>query len=308
MSLLVVGSVALDSVKTPFGEVTEVLGGSATYFSTAASYFGDVRLVAVVGEDFPETHLAFLKSRGIHLDGLQRQPGRTFRWKGEYGYPLNEAKTLDTQLNVFESFRPALPASYLDSPFVFLANIDPELQMDVLRQVKRPKFVACDTMNFWIAGKRDALIKTLASVDLVVINDSEARELAGEPNLVAAARKILAWGPGTVIIKRGEHGVLMLNGKAAFAAPAYPLEQVFDPTGAGDSFAGGLMGFLSQKQRVDDATLRQAVIYGSVMASYNVESFSLDGMRTLSKEAILRRYTEFAALTSFEFLETQGPR
>jgi sugar/nucleoside kinase (ribokinase family) len=308
MSLLVVGSVALDSVKTPFGEVTEVLGGSATYFSTAASYFTDVRLVAVVGEDFPEAHVAFLKSRGVQLDGLQRQPGRTFRWRGEYGYPLNEAKTLDTQLNVFESFRPVLPASYLDSQFVFLANIDPELQMDVLRQVKRPKFVACDTMNFWIEGKRDALIKTLGSVDLVVINDSEARELAGEANLVSAAGKILAWGPKTLIIKRGEHGVLMFNGKATFAAPAYPLEQVFDPTGAGDSFAGGLMGFLSQKQRVDDATLRQAVIYGSVMASYNVESFSLDRMRTLSKDAILKRYREFAVLTSFEPIETQEPR
>ncbi len=303
MSLLVVGSVALDSVKTPFGEAHEALGGSATYFSTAASYFTDVRLVAVVGEDFPAAHIAFLKERGIQLDGLQKRPGRTFRWTGEYGYPLNEAKTLDTQLNVFESFRPTLPASYLDSSIVFLANIDPELQMDVLRQVKRPKFVACDTMNFWIEGKRDALIKTLGAVDLVVINDSEARALAGEANLVKAAGKILAWGPKTIIIKRGEYGVLMFNGQATFAAPAYPLENVFDPTGAGDSFAGGLMGFLSQKGEIDDATLRQAVIYGSVMASYTVEAFSLDGMRALSREAISKRYMAFAVLTSFENID-----
>jgi len=302
MGLLVVGSVALDSVKTPFGAVTEALGGSATYFSTAASYFTDVRLVAVVGEDFPEAHLAFLKGRGVRMEGLQRQPGRTFRWTGEYGEALNEARTLDTQLNVFQSFRPALPASYLDSPFVFLANIDPELQMDVLRQVKRPQFVACDTMNFWISGKRDALIKTLGAVDMVVINDGEARALAGEVNLVKAAGKILAWGPKTVIIKRGEYGVLMFNGRATFAAPAYPLEQVFDPTGAGDSFAGGLMGFLAQKGEVSDVTLRQAVIHGSVMASYNVEAFSVDGMRALTQAGIEARYRGFSALTAFEHI------
>jgi len=300
MSLCVVGSVALDGVKTPFGEVDEALGGSATFFSTAASFFTEVQLVAVVGDDFPPEHLAFLKSRGVNLDGLQRAQGRTFRWRGEYGYQLNEAKTLDTQLNVFAAFRPTLPVAYRDAEFVFLANIDPDLQGDVLRQMNRPKFVACDTMNFWITGKREALVKTLAQVDLVVINDGEARQLAEESNLVKAAARILSWGPKILIIKRGEYGALMFNGKTTFAAPAYPLENVFDPTGAGDSFAGGLMGYLSTQGTVTDAALRQAVIYGSVMASYNVEAFSLDRMRSLTDEAIAARYRDFQALTAFE--------
>jgi len=302
MSLLVVGSVAFDSVKTPFGEAKEVLGGSATYFSTAASYFTEVKLVAVVGEDFPESHLEFLRKKGVDFEGLERRPGRTFRWRGEYGYQLNEAKTLDTQLNVFESFRPKLPASYRDASVVFLANIDPELQLDVLKQVKQPKLVACDTMNFWIEGKRDALIKTLGEVDILIINDGEARELAGEFNLVKVAKKILSFGPKILIIKRGEYGALMFNGKTIFAAPALPLENVFDPTGAGDSFAGGFMGYLSQNGAMDEAALRQAVIYGSVMASFNVEAFSLDRMRSLTQEEINARYREFKALTSFESL------
>lgn len=300
MSLLVVGSVAFDSVKTPFGEAKEVLGGSATYFSTAASYFTEVKLVAVVGEDFPESHLAFLKEKGVDFEGLERRPGRTFRWRGEYGYQLNEAKTLDTQLNVFESFRPKLPSSYRDASVVFLANIDPELQLDVLKQVKKPKLVACDTMNFWIGGKRDALIKTLGEVDILIINDGEARELAGEFNLVKVAKKILSFGPKILIIKRGEYGALMFNGQTTFAAPALPLENVFDPTGAGDSFAGGFMGYLSQNGTMNEAALRQAVIYGSVMASFNVEAFSLDRMRTLTREEINARYKEFQSLTFFE--------
>ncbi|NKE70115.1 PfkB family carbohydrate kinase [Candidatus Manganitrophus noduliformans] len=300
MSLLVVGSVAFDSVKTPFGEAKEVLGGSATYFSTAASYFTEVKLVAVVGEDFPESHLAFLKEKGVDFEGLERRPGRTFRWRGEYGYQLNEAKTLDTQLNVFESFRPKLPSSYRDAAVVFLANIDPELQLDVLKQVKQPKLVACDTMNFWIGGKRDALIKTLGEVDILIINDGEARELAGEFNLVKVAKKILSFGPKILIIKRGEYGALMFNGQTTFAAPALPLENVFDPTGAGDSFAGGFMGYLSQNGSMNEAALRQAVIYGSVMASFNVEAFSLDRMRTLTREEINARYKEFQSLTFFE--------
>ncbi|WDT74130.1 MAG: PfkB family carbohydrate kinase [Candidatus Manganitrophus sp.] len=300
MSLLVVGSVAFDSVKTPFGEAKEVLGGSATYFSTAASYFTEVKLVAVVGEDFPESHLAFLKEKGVDFEGLERRPGRTFRWRGEYGYQLNEAKTLDTQLNVFESFRPKLPSSYRDASVVFLANIDPELQLDVLKQVKQPKLVACDTMNFWIGGKREALIKTLGEVDILIINDGEARELAGEFNLVKVAKKILSFGPKILIIKRGEYGALMFNGQTTFAAPALPLENVFDPTGAGDSFAGGFMGYLSQNGTMNEAALRQAVIYGSVMASFNVEAFSLDRMRTLTREEINARYKEFQSLTFFE--------
>ncbi len=300
MSLLVVGSVAFDSVKTPFGEVEEVLGGSATYFSVSASYLTDVSLVAVVGADFPEDHLAFLKGRGIDIEGLERKSGRTFRWRGEYTYQLNEAKTLDTELNVFQSFHPNLPSSYRDASFVFLANIDPTLQMDVLKQVGNPQLVACDTMNFWIEGKLDDLIKTLASVDILLINDGEARELAQEVNLVKAAKKILSYGPRILIVKQGEYGALMFNGGGIFSAPAYPLEAVFDPTGAGDSFAGGFMGYLSKCGVVDDTTLRQAVIYGSTMASFNVEAFSLDRMRSLKQDEITSRYQAFKKLTHFE--------
>lgn len=300
MSLLVVGSVAFDSVKTPFGEVEEVLGGSATYFSTAASYFTQVHLVAVVGEDFPEEHLDFLLGRGINIDGIERSPGRTFRWKGEYSYQLNEAKTLKTELNVFESFHPNLPASYREVPIVFLANIDPNLQLEVLNQVKKPKLTACDTMNFWIEGKLDALIQTLASVDILIINDGEARELAQEVNLVKAAKKIMAFGPRILVVKQGEYGALMFNGKTIFSAPAFPLEQVFDPTGAGDSFAGGFMGYLATCDEISDAAIRQAVVYGSTMASFNVEAFSLDRMRALKQEEIKNRFQAFKSLTEFE--------
>jgi len=300
MSLLVVGSVAFDSVKTPFGEADEVLGGSATYFSTSASYFTDVRLVAVVGEDFPEEHLTFLKGRGINIDGIERRPGRTFRWKGEYSYQLNEAKTLETELNVFESFHPNLPEAYRDSPIVFLANIDPSLQLEVLKQVDKPKLTACDTMNFWIEGKLDALIETLVSVDILIINDGEARELAREVNLVKAAKKIRAYGPRILVVKQGEYGALMFNEAAIFSAPAFPLENVFDPTGAGDSFAGGFMGYLARCEEVNDASIRQAVVYGSTMASFNVEDFSLDRMRALKQEEIKSRFQAFKALTAFE--------
>lgn len=302
MSLLVVGSVALDTVQTPFGQASDVLGGSATYFSTAASYFTDVSLVAVVGDDFPQNHIQFLKSRKINVEGLERISGKTFRWRGEYGYQLNEAKTLETQLNVFETFRPKLPASYRGAEVVFLANIDPELQLEVLKQVDAPKFVACDTMNFWIEGKRDALVRTLREVDLLVINDGEARELARESNLVRSARAILDMGPKTLIIKRGEYGALMFNGKAAFSAPAYPLETVFDPTGAGDCFAGGLMGYLSNIGNFDEAAMRQAVIFGSVMASFNVEAFSLERIKVLSYDEIMERFREFKTLTDFRTL------
>ena len=300
MSLLVVGSVAFDSVKTPFGEVEEVLGGSATYFSAAASFFAPVSVVAVVGEDFPDNALEFLKSRQVRLEGLERRPGKTFRWKGEYGFQLNEARTLDTQLNVFQEFRPTLPETYKKSPYVFLANIDPDLQMRVLEQVERPKIVAADTMNFWIEGKREALIRTLKQVDILIINDGEARELAREVNLVKAARTILSYGPKRVIVKRGEYGALMFDGRAVFAAPAYPLETVFDPTGAGDSFAGGFMGYLAKNGALSDAGVRQAVIYGSVMASFNVESFSLDRLKRLKPDEVEARYHAFRDLTRFE--------
>ncbi|MBS1112036.1 MAG: PfkB domain protein [Nitrospirae bacterium] len=302
MSLLVVGSVAFDSVKTPFGEVDEVLGGSATYFATAASYFTDVAIVAVVGDDFPEEHLTFLKSRKINTAGIERKEGKTFRWKGEYGYELNEARTLDTQLNVFQSFRPKLPESYKGRRVVFLANIDPDLQREVLSQVKEPALVACDTMNFWIEGKRESLIETLKLVDILLINDGEARELSKEPNLVKAAEKILSFGPKALVIKRGEYGALMFQKGKIFSAPAYPLESVFDPTGAGDSFAGGFMGYLSNTMNFDEANIRKAIIFGSVMASYNVESFSLDRIKSLDYSEIESRFREFKALTHFEGL------
>jgi sugar/nucleoside kinase (ribokinase family) len=303
MSILVVGSVAFDSVKTPFGEANDVVGGSANYFSVAASFFSPVRLVAVVGEDFPEEHLAFLGSRGIDLRGLERVPGKTFRWAGEYGFALNEARTLDTQLNVFAAFAPKIPEDYRDSPVVFLANIDPDLQREVLRQVKRPALVAMDTMNYWIGGKPDALRQTLAMVDLLVINDAETRQLAGDPNLVAAAAKIRKMGPRVLVIKRGEYGALLFNDGEWFAAPAYPLEVVRDPTGAGDCFAGGFVGYLASRMRFDDAALRRAMIMGSVMASFNVEAFSLDRLRTLSPPEIAARYQAFRRLAEFDDLE-----
>lgn len=300
--LLVVGSVALDTVRTPFGEASEVLGGSATYFATAASYFTSVDLIAVVGEDFPEQHLAFLKSRNIDLAGLERRTGETFRWKGEYTYQLNEAHTLDTRLNVFETFRPKIPEQYRSPSMLFLGNIDPELQLDVLGQVKRPSLVACDTMNFWINGKREALWRVLEHVDVLVINDGEARALGGDPNLVQVARNILARGPKHLVIKRGEYGVLMFNQKQAFGAPAFPLEQVKDPTGAGDTFAGGFMGYLSATGNFSEASIRQAIIFGSVMASFTVEAFSLDRLHVLDYKEIEARFREFKRLTHFEDL------
>jgi sugar/nucleoside kinase (ribokinase family) len=302
MSILVVGSVAFDSVKTPFGEATEVLGGSATFFSGAASFFADVSLVAVVGEDFPERHLDFLRERRVDLRGLQRAPGRTFRWVGEYGYDLNQAHTLDTQLNVFAGFRPVIPEAYREVPVVFLANIDPDLQREVLSQVRRPAFVAADTMNYWIKGKTESLRETLRLVDTLIINDAETRQLAEEANLVRAARKILAWGPRTLVVKRGEFGALMFSGRECFAAPALPLERVMDPTGAGDSFAGGFMGYLASRMSFDDVTIRKAIIMGSVMASFDVEAFSVDRFRTLTTAEIEARFREFKRLTHFDDL------
>lgn len=302
MEILVVGSVAFDSVQTPFGRADEALGGSATYFSTSASYFTGVRLVAVVGEDFPNDHIESLKGRGIDMEGLTKAPGKTFRWKGRYDYDLNQAHTLETHLNVFSSFDPQLPEAYKDTPYVFLANIDPELQLKVLDQVRKPKFVACDTMNFWIEGKPDALRKLFKRVDLLIINEGEARQFADEPSLVKAARKIQKDGPKTLIIKRGEYGSIMFNGNSFFSAPAYPLEDIFDPTGAGDTFAGGVMGYLSNSDDTSEANIRKAIIFGSVMASFNVEAFSLERLNTLTLEEIRSRYLEFKRLTLFDDL------
>jgi len=303
MSLLVVGSVALDSLETPFGRREDVLGGSASYFSTCASFFGPTRMVAVVGEDFPEEHVRFFASRGIDLAGLVRRPGRTFRWKGRYEFDLNTAHTLDTQLNVFAEFRPELPRAYRDSEYVFLGNIDPDLQRAVLDQVRAPRLVACDTMNFWIASKRDSLLQTLKRVDLLFVNDAEARELAGEHNVVRAARRILSFGPRAVVVKRGEYGSLFFSGDEVFAATAVPLPSVFDPTGAGDSFAGGFMGYVARQRREDHATMRRAIVLGSVLASFTVEQFSLDRLRSLTPDEIRARYAEARQRAHFDDLE-----
>jgi sugar/nucleoside kinase (ribokinase family) len=303
MSLLVVGSIALDSLQTPFGHREEILGGSASYFATCASFFGPTRVVAVVGEDFPEEHLRFLASRGADLAGLAHQPGRTFRWKGRYDFDLNTAHTLETQLNVLATFKPALPAAFRDSEFVFLGNIDPDLQRSVLDQVEAPRFVACDTMNYWIDSKRASLLETLKRVDLLFVNDAEARQLAGEYNVIKAARKILGFGPKALVVKRGEYGALFFSGHEVFAASAYPLLDVFDPTGAGDSFAGGFMGYVARCGRMEPAVLRRAIVVGSVVASFAVEQFSLDRLRTLTAAEIRARYGEARQLAHFDDLE-----
>lgn len=301
MSLLVVGSMAFDSIKSPFGEVERVVGGSATYFSLAASYLTPVRLVSVVGRDFPKGTLEMLSARGIDLQGLKIADGVTFHWKGYYEYDLNIAHTVKTDLNVFENFAPVLPASYRESRYVFLGNIDPKLQLDILAQVREPKIVALDTMNFWIGKSPQLLREVIRSVDIVVINEAEIRELTGEFNLVKAARKMMRMGPGRVVIKRGEYGVLHLSDGEIFAAPAYPLETIFDPTGAGDSFAGGFMGYLASRDGValTEMDYRLATIYGSAIASFTVEAFSTERLQGLTREEIDSRLAEFQALTEF---------
>ena len=300
MAILVVGSVAFDSVRTPSGCREQILGGSATYFSVAASYFSPVSLVAVVGDDFPDEHVAFMQQKGIDLSGLQRQNGKTFFWKGEYGQDMNTAKTVDTQLNVFADFTPRMREEHRQFEYLFLGNIDPDLQRSVLEQMRRPKVVACDTMNYWISGKRESLKRTLSLVDILVINDAETKQLAGEANLIRAAKVILNWGPGTLVIKRGEFGVLMITPKSIFGLPAYPLEEVVDPTGAGDSFAGGFMGCISAAGATDEATLRKAVVFGSAMASFNVSEFGLGRLGDLTYPEIEARYKEFQGLTRFD--------
>ncbi|MBN2369845.1 MAG: sugar kinase [Vicinamibacteria bacterium] len=302
MSILVVGSVAFDTIETPFGRAERVLGGAASYFSVAASFFTHVNFVGVVGRDFGEQAMNAFRGRDIDLAGLERTDGETFHWKGRYSYNLNERTTVCTALNVFESFKPRLPASYRASEYVFLGNIDPVLQLDVLGQTERPRFVACDTMNFWIAGKPDELRETLKRVDVLLINDGEARELSGEWNVVKAARAIRALGPKILVVKKGEHGVLMFTEDGSFAAPAYPLEQVFDPTGAGDTFAGGFLGFLAESRSTGDEALRRAVIMGSTLASFAVEAFGLERLLALTRREIDERFRLFKKLTHFEEL------
>ena len=305
-SLLVVGSVALDDLDGPFGRRPDVLGGSASFFSLAASYFlvepGQVQLVAVVGDDFPAEHVQLLADRGIDTSGLEKALGRTFRWRGKYSADLNSRDTLDTQLGVFADFKPKLSPKHRDADFVFLGNIDPTLQIEVLEQVRRPRLVACDTMNFWISGKLDELRRMLAKVDLLVINDEEARELAGTHNLVKAAGAILELGPKAIVVKRGDSGALLFHETGTFAAPAFPLEDVRDPTGAGDTFAGGFMGYLARVGDLSAGVIRRAMIYGSVMASFCVEDFSVDRLRTLTADEVRARFRAFHELTSFENL------
>ncbi|HEY2730705.1 MAG TPA: PfkB family carbohydrate kinase [Polyangia bacterium] len=299
-SLLVVGSVGLDTVETRAGKRSEVLGGAASYFSVAASFLAPVRLTAVVGTDFPAAHTQLLEGHNVDLGGLERVPGRTFRWSGVYAPDFSTRTTLDTQLNVFQDFQPKLPSAWAGSEYVFLANIDPVLQLAVLEQSNKPKFVACDTMNFWISGKRDALLRLLGRVDMLLLNDEEARQLSGEANLPAAARAIRKLGPRAVVIKRGDAGALLFHEGGVFAAPAFPIENVVDPTGAGDSFGGGFMGWLTHEGDTSPATIRTAMIMGSVLASFSVEDFSLDRFKSLDLGQIRERFQAFADLVHFE--------
>ena len=297
--ILAVGSVALDDVRTPFGRVKGALGGSASFFSASARFFSAVSVIAVTGEDFSARHLSLLERLGVDTSGIERAKGRTFRWSGHYDYDLNSAKTLKTELGVFRQFRPKLAAHHRRCRYVFLANIDPEIQFDVLRQADRPLLTACDTMNFWIEHKKKALVRLLGSVNILLCNDAEARELTGEHNLLKAARWALSRGPKLFVVKKGEHGVVCFSKDFVFMAPAFLLEDVFDPTGAGDSFAGGFIGSLSRNGRLTQDAVRRAVIYGSVLASYNVESFSLDRVARLTRPEIERRYKAFKELTRF---------
>jgi len=299
MSLLVVGSVAFDSVQTARGAVHEAIGGSATYFSIAASYFTDVNLVAVVGDDFGSEQRAVFDDRPINLAGLAAATGKTFRWSGRYSEDFNQAFTLDTQLNVFEHFRPVIPDSFRDAEFVFLANIDPDLQLDVLNQIHRPKFTACDTMNFWISGKLPALKQVISRVDLLVVNDQEIRALSGKQNVMTGAREVMAWGPRCIVVKRGEFGALLCFQDDFIFAPAFPVTNVIDTTGAGDTFGGGLMGYLAKANTVNRQSLATGMAVGATLASFNVESFSVDRLKSLTHKDITDRYEQLRNACSF---------
>ena len=300
MTVLVVGSVALDSVETPFGKADEVVGGSAVFFAAAASHLTSVQVVGVAGDDFPITRLDPLVARGVDFSGLERAKGKSFRWKGRYRHDLNSAETLDTQLGVFADFKPRIPDAFTSTPFLFLGNIDPRLQLNVLNQIARPRLVACDTMNFWIESRRDELLELLPKVDILIVNDGEARQLSGKANLLKAATWLREHGPRYVVIKKGEHGALLFTPDFLFFAPAFPLEDVFDPTGAGDSFAGGFIGSLAGAGQISDSTLRRAVVFGSAMGSFAVEKFSIDGLLSIGTDDINRRVSDFHRMVSFE--------
>ena len=299
-SVLVVGSVAYDSVETVHGKRDEMLGGSAIFFSTAASFFAPVKVVAVVGEDFKDEDLHFLKNRDVNFSGLQKEAGKTFRWGGVYSEDFSNRETLFTHLNVFEQFNPVIPEDLRQAPYVFLANIQPELQLNVLSQMQKPKFIALDTMNFWIDRTLDQLLEVLAKVDGLIINDEEARMITKENNLILAMQKIIKLGPKVLIVKKGEHGAVLLNQAGFFYLPAFPVENLIDPTGAGDTFAGGFMGYLANKDNLKDQTLRNAIVFGSALASYNVEGFGVEKLKEITKEEVLTRYQQFKNLTHFE--------
>lgn len=303
MSLLVVGSVALDSIFTPFGETADTLGGSAVYFAVAGSVLAPVRVVGVVGSDYPVDALERLAPRGIDWSGVERAPGESFRWKGKYSYDLQSRETLETRLGVFASFAPKLPEAFRDAQFLFLGNIDPELQLGVLEQVRTPRLVACDTMNYWIQGKREALLALLKRVDILLVNDSEARELSGDWNIHRAGRWILSQGPRRVVIKQGEYGALLMGEGPTFYTPAYPLEEVFDPTGAGDAFAGGFMAYLARHGAVNDVEFRRAMVYGSVMGSFAVSQFGVNGFEGVTRRQVEERARAFRELTHVELAE-----
>ena len=296
MSLIVVGSIAFDSVETPTGRADDVLGGSATYFAYAASFFGPVRLVGVVGTDFPPAFRELLEGRNIDMSGLETVPGKTFRWRGAYQADMNTRTTLEVDLNVFGSFDPKLPPAFRDSKYVFLANGSPAVQMKVLQQVTKPRLVVADTMNLWIETARDDLMKLMGQVDAMVLNDEEAFMLTESTNLVAAGRRVLAWGPKFVVIKKGEHGAMLVTPTEVISLPAFPTDRVVDPTGAGDSFAGGMMGYLATQTAFDEPRLRKALAYGTVVASFNVEDFSLGRFQEIDRADIDRRYREYQGM------------
>jgi sugar/nucleoside kinase (ribokinase family) len=303
MKLLVVGSVALDSIHTPFGEITDALGGSAVYFSTAASLLTGVRVVGVVGDDYPMDQLRQLASRGVDLSGVEQATGESFRWKGKYSFDLASRETLETRLGVFADFRPKLPSGFTDTPYLFLGNIHPDLQLGVLDQVREPQLVACDTMNYWIESARDRLMQVLKRVDLLIINDEEIRQLSGDWNVHRAARWVLERGPRRVVVKRGEHGALLVETGRSFFCPAYPLEEVFDPTGAGDAFAGGFLGYIARTGDTSSAGLRRGMVYGAAMGSFAVSRFGIGGFQDVTPAALHERVGRFKDLTHFEIAE-----
>ena len=299
MSVLVVGTVAFDSIETPFGSAERILGGSGAYFALASSFFAPVRIVGVIGQDFPQDYLELFSQRNIDIEGIKRERGDTFHWRGRYHEDINVRDTIELHLNVLAGFEPVLPESYRDAEYVFLGNIDPVMQLEVLNQIRRMKMVACDTMDHWIRESLDDLKKVLKRVEVLVINDSEARLLSGYSNIVQAARAIMRMGPKTVLIKRGEYGVLQFSDSSVFATPAYPLEEVFDPTGAGDSFAGGMMGHLARTNDLSERGIRRAIVYGSVVASFTVEDFGVKKLTSVTLPEIEERFQSFIKLTDF---------